>query len=307
MRDKQVKLIFFSLRKSEVRHYSIDLKKLVLLGLMTIVFLVIAVGASIKYFTNWYHNQKVLSLEQTNSNLMKDLERIRKNIAEVKRQIMRWEKRDDELRLMAGLDTLSKDIRLAGVGGPEIGYDENLTYLPDPEKSEIVETSQMVDQLKRELQLLNESKKAIDQALEQRNDYWEHFPTIWPVRRGRITARFGYRIDPFTGARAKHLGIDIAAPEGTPIFAPADGVVIKVVKTYKRNKSYGKYIIIDHGSGYQTLYGHLHSIKVRIGQKVRRWDVIATVGQTGRATGPHLHYEVMTYGKKVNPLNYIYE
>lgn len=306
MRDKQVKLIFFSLRDSEVKHYSVDVKKLILLSLMSVILLIIAVGAGIKYFTNWYHNQKVVSLERANSSLMKDLERIKKNIEEVKKQIALWEKRDDELRLMAGLDTLDEDVRMAGVGGPELSYD-NINYLPDPAKNELIETSQLVDQLKRELKLLNESKKAIDAALEQKNDQWEHFPTIWPVRRGRVTARFGYRIDPFTGARARHLGIDIAAPEGTPIFAPAAGIVIKVVKQYKRNKSYGKYIVIDHGNGYKTVYGHLRDIKVRMGQKVERWDVIGTVGQTGRATGPHLHYEVMSYNKKVNPLDYIYE
>ncbi len=307
MREKKVKLIFFSLRDSEVKDYSIDGKKLILISFMALIFIIISVGAGFKYFTDWYNDHKVKSLEQVNESLMLQLERIRNNIDEVKRQIRLWEQRDDEMRLMAGLDTLSRDVRMAGVGGPELAVSEDFGILPDPMKNEVVETSQLIDQLKRELQLLKESRKAIDSALKQNRNKWDHFPTIRPVRRGRITARFGYRIDPFTEARAKHLGIDIAAPEGTPIFAPADGVVIKVVKTYKRNKSYGKYIVIDHGDGYQTLYGHLHKVKVRMGQKVKRWDVIAEVGQTGRATGPHLHYEVISYGKKVNPLNYIYE
>ncbi|NOZ62780.1 MAG: peptidoglycan DD-metalloendopeptidase family protein [Calditrichaeota bacterium] len=307
MRDKKIKLIFFSLRDSKVKDYALDGKKLLFISLLAIVFLVLAVGAGIKYFTGWLDDTKVESLEQANASLMKQLGKIRDNIQEVKHQIRVWEQRDDEMRLMAGLDTLSQDVRMAGVGGPEIAYSEEFDLLPHPIKNEVVETSELIDQLKRQLQLLTESRKAIDEALKNRSDEISHIPTIKPVRRGRLTARFGYRIDPFTGARAKHMGIDLGAPEGTPIFAPADGVVIKVVKTYKPHKSYGRYVVIDHGNGYRTVYGHMHSVKVRMGQKVKRWDVIGTVGQTGRATGPHLHYEVIAYGKKMNPLNYIYE
>jgi len=307
MRDKKIKLIFFSLRDSEVKDYALDGKKLILISVALLIFLTISVGAGIKYFTEWLDNSKVESLKQANASLMDQLEKIRNNIQEVKQQIRAWEQRDDEMRLMAGLDTLSGDVRMAGVGGPEIAYSEDFELLPHSIKNEVVETSELIDQLKRQLQLLTESRKAIDNALKNKSNEFRHIPTIRPVRRGRLTARFGYRIDPFTGIRAPHRGIDIGAPEGTPIFAPADGVVIKVIKNYKPHKSYGKYIVIDHGNGYQTVYGHLHSIKVRMGQKVKRWDVIATVGQTGRATGPHLHYEVVAFGRKVNPLDYIYE
>ena len=307
MRDKKIKLIFFSLRDSEVKNYALDWKKLVVISTALLIFLTISVGAGIKYFTQWLDNSKVASLEQANASLMNQLEKIRNNIQEVKQQIRAWEQRDDEMRLIAGLDTLSEDIRMAGVGGPEVAYPEEFNLLPHSVKNEVVETTELIGQLQRELQLLNESRKEAENALRNKKNEFRNIPTIWPVRRGRLTARFGYRIDPFTGMRAKHLGIDIGAPEGTPIFAPADGVVLRVIKNYKPNKSYGKYIVIDHGNGYQTVYGHMHDIKVRMGQKVKRWDVIGTVGQTGRATGPHLHYEVRINGKKINPLDSIYE
>ncbi len=121
-------------------------------------------------------------------------------------------------------------------------------------------------------------------------------PTLWPVA-GRLTSYFGKRTDPFTGEGAFHTGVDIPAPEGTPVRAAGDGVVV-VAEWVGR---YGRLVVINHGSGISTYYGHLSRVDVIPGQEVRQGEIIGTVGRTGRATSPHLHYEVRQGGSPVNP------
>ena len=125
-------------------------------------------------------------------------------------------------------------------------------------------------------------------------------PNLWPVQ-GQVTASFGERIDPFNGEGAFHSGVDIGASYGTPIMAPADGVVT-LTDTLG---GYGKAIIIDHGNGISTRYGHLSGFAVTAGQHVHRGDVIGYVGESGRSTGPHLHYEVRINDIPVNPYKYL--
>lgn len=125
-------------------------------------------------------------------------------------------------------------------------------------------------------------------------------PSIWPVR-GSITAGFGQRLDPFTGEGAFHAGVDIAAPAGTLVRAAADGILFHAGP----EAAYGNEILIDHGYGVATKYGHLARTLVVIGQEVKRGQVIGTVGMTGRTTGPHLHYEVLIHDTPVNPSKYL--
>lgn len=137
-------------------------------------------------------------------------------------------------------------------------------------------------------------------ALEKRQDYLNAKPSIWPAR-GRITSRYGYRKSPFASKREFHQGLDIAAPRGTPVVATGAGVV-----TFARWRSgYGNMVIIDHGYGYKTYYGHNSSLKVKVGQRVGKGEVIALMGSTGRSTGSHVHYEVHVNGQHQNPANYI--
>jgi murein DD-endopeptidase MepM/ murein hydrolase activator NlpD len=125
-------------------------------------------------------------------------------------------------------------------------------------------------------------------------------PNLWPVE-GQVTGSFGERIDPFNGEGAFHSGVDISSPYGTPVIAPADGVV-----TFTDNLGgYGRAIMIDHGNGISTRYGHLSGFAVTAGQAVHRGDVIGYVGASGRSTGPHLHYEVRINDTPVNPYKYL--
>lgn len=127
-----------------------------------------------------------------------------------------------------------------------------------------------------------------------------HIPSIWPTR-GRFTSRFGYRVNPVTGRRSFHKGIDIANSKGTPIYAPADGTVIYA----KWFSTYGRMVDIDHGNGLSTRFGHMSKIEVKEGQKVERGDLIGRMGNTGRSVASHLHYEVHKKGRPVNPMHYI--
>ncbi len=126
-------------------------------------------------------------------------------------------------------------------------------------------------------------------------------PSIWPVR-GQISAGFGQRMDPFSGEGAFHSGVDISAPYGSKVEASADGIVFQAGP----DSGYGNEILIDHGFGITTKYGHLSKIYVVVGQEVKRGQVIGAVGMTGKTTGPHLHYEVLVHDTPVNPTKYLH-
>ena len=131
-------------------------------------------------------------------------------------------------------------------------------------------------------------------------------PAIQPVANTdlrRMASGYGYRIHPIYNVRKRHWGTDFSAPTGTPIYATGDGLVIE---NNNSRSGYGKHIIIDHGYGYQTLYAHMSKVDVRRGQRVKRGDVIGYIGSSGRSTAPHLHYEVIKDGRKINPINYFF-
>lgn len=157
-----------------------------------------------------------------------------------------------------------------------------------------------IDRALRESQLREQGVLQLWDSLSERQNVLLSTPSVKPAR-GWFTSRFGYRVDPFTNRAEMHGGLDMAAPPGTPVFAPADGVVSYV----GYEAGYGKLVSIDHGYGVVTRYGHNSRVFVEQGQKVKRWDVISSVGSTGRATGSHLHYEVRIHGIAVDPLNYI--
>jgi murein DD-endopeptidase MepM/ murein hydrolase activator NlpD len=137
-------------------------------------------------------------------------------------------------------------------------------------------------------------------SLSERQNLLSATPSIKPAR-GWFTSKFGYRISPFTGRPVMHNGLDIAASPGAPVFSPADGIV-----SYAGyDPGYGKLVSIDHGYGVITRYGHLSQISVEVGQRIKRRELIAAVGNTGRSTGPHLHYEVRVNNIPVDPINYV--
>jgi murein DD-endopeptidase MepM/ murein hydrolase activator NlpD len=157
-----------------------------------------------------------------------------------------------------------------------------------------------IDQAVAETSVREQGILELWESLSERQSLMSGTPSIKPAR-GWFTSKFGYRVSPFTGRPVMHNGLDIAAPPGSPISAPADGVV----SFAGYDPGYGKLVSIDHGYGVVTRFGHTSQIFVEVGQKIHRRDVIAAVGNTGRSTGPHCHYEVRVNGVPVDPQNYI--
>jgi murein DD-endopeptidase MepM/ murein hydrolase activator NlpD len=148
--------------------------------------------------------------------------------------------------------------------------------------------------------LQEQSLQEVYELLKDQQSLLSSTPSVWPVR-GFVSSHFGYRVSPFTGLRTLHEGLDVAAPFGTKVAVPADGTITYV----GTDSGYGKVVVVNHGYGLVTRYGHNSEILVKVGQRVARGDFVSLVGNTGRTTGPHLHYEVRVNGVPVNPSRYI--
>lgn len=245
--------------------------------------------------------EKVLRSELKNFELnYKLLENKIENLEDV---IDELESRDKNIyRTIFEAEPIPTSVRNAGYGGIE-KYKELEGY----NNSElIIETTKKVDKLSKKLYILSKSFDEITKLANNRDELIASIPAIQPVSNkglSMVASGFGYRIDPIYRVPRMHTGLDFAAPRGTPVFATGDGIIIEAKTTYG---GYGNEIVISHGYGYQTLYAHLSGFNVRSGQKVKRGDKIGYVGSTGKSTAPHLHYEVIKNGYKVNPVFFFY-
>lgn len=166
--------------------------------------------------------------------------------------------------------------------------------------------SARVGQMERDMTSLGESYLDLQTAIEQVGDDCDHIPAIQPVinkQLSLLTTSYGMRIHPFYKTLQAHQGVDYAIPEGSRVFATADG---RVKEVSRRSSTSGQTVVIDHGNGYETSYSHLSQINVRKGQEVRRGDIIALSGDTGLSLAPHLHYEVRLHGMRVDPIHYFF-
>ena len=165
--------------------------------------------------------------------------------------------------------------------------------------------SDLIGRLESRISATRQTHHTIFENFETRRQQLAHIPSVKPILSGRITDFFGQRVDPFVRRIRHHRGLDVAAPYGSEVYAPAGGTVELAKSTYRSGRGYGRTVIIDHGHGLKTLYGHLSKVNVKNGQYVQRWEVLGLVGATGRATGPHLHYEVWVDGKARDPVEFI--
>ena len=225
-------------------------------------------------------------------NITKDLQRLRGKVQALSDSIAALQKIQDMLRIKAGLEPDSITLAQLGTGG---GLEPS-----DPIQREAYNLEEDIDRLLALTRLELISTESLVTILEQNKEKIDRTPTILPTH-GYVTSRYGYRTDPFTGKVKFHYGLDILAPIGTPIYAPAKGKVVSIRRRY----GYGLTLKIDHGNGIITFYAHLHKTHVRVGDLVERGDLIAEVGNTGKSTGPHLHYEVWNRGRKANPSRYV--
>lgn len=259
---------------------------------------VVAVGAVLVVARLLAGGMTAAAMAQTleeNRQLRSALTRIGDKLEDLRGQLRALAAKDDQLRLLADLPRIDPDTREVGVGGiynpPSEGGDDPRRLLYD------------LDKLEREVRLQFKSFSEIERQFAQNRDLLAHTPSIRPCEGGYISSGFGRRRDPFTGRQTPHNGIDISVERGTPVAATADGRVVFA----KRTPGLGLLVIIDHGYGFRTAYGHLSSIKVYKDQTVQRGQKIGEVGNTGRSTAPHLHYEVHVLDSPVDPLDYIFE
>lgn len=245
-------------------------------------------------------------LSRRNELLRQELNEARQLIASLGDTVNAIAERDRQVRLLAGLEPDDPDVLLAGVGGPAGVWTEREQLLSEgPVGRRALETRNELDQLIRQATLLATSYHEAVDSLSRHVDQLQRTPSIRPISptAGWLTSNFSMaRMHPIYHEARPHEGIDIFAPIGTPIMAPASGRVVDV----RRERGYGNILTIDHGNGIRTRYAHCSKVLVRVGQTVRRNDRVALVGNTGIVTGPHLHYEVLVNGKHVDPMNYIF-
>ncbi len=211
--------------------------------------------------------------------------------------------RDDDIyRSIFGMNEIPAGVREAGIGGID-----RYSFLDGLESdNRLKNTALRIDRLTRETYVQSKSFDEVSAVSKTAGDMVSHIPAIPPIlpdpAKYKLSSTFGYRSDPFTGAAKMHTGLDFAMKVGSPVYATGDGVVESVKFEFF---GYGNSVTIDHGFGYKTIYAHLNSVKVIEGMKVKRGDRIADSGKSGRSSGPHLHYEVVYKGQKVNPANYL--
>ena len=205
-------------------------------------------------------------------------------------------------REIFGADPIPSDVRTAGTGGT----DKYKALEAFEAGQRFKELHEKLDALYAQMKVQGSSYEELISLAKKKAKMLASIPAIQPISNKdlrRVASGFGYRIDPIYRTRKMHKGIDFSAPKGTEVYATGDGVIQSV----KRQRwGYGVHIIINHGYGYTTLYGHLSKTLVRPGQKVKRGQLIGQVGSTGKSTAPHLHYEVAKNGVQVNPIGYFY-
>lgn len=230
------------------------------------------------------------TLRSENQELAQKTRLYEQNVGELKGQIAMLRQSVTKLGVMSGVEQLLPDGELGGVGGVT-----SVESTPPSRDSDL-----SLEELSLTVSDLATRSARIQDFYKDQKALFTHTPSIWPVR-GYLSSGFGNRSDPFTGLKDFHPGIDISTPRGTRIQAPADGVVVSA----RARGAYGNAIVIDHGYGVLTRYGHLDGFEVRQGDRVRRGDVIGVVGSTGRSNAPHLHYEVWVNDKLQNPIHFI--
>ncbi|MCP3944906.1 MAG: M23 family metallopeptidase [Desulfobacteraceae bacterium] len=304
---KRIKIWFYSGSSSDIKEISIHK-----IGLILCIFLALVSFGGLSYLCYDYYHLKTISFNnktlthtidsQRNEiqNQRSQIQTFATNIEVLKTQLDNLSKLEGRVRLIADIKKTGDSSGLIGIGGiPENELDEDIP-LEARHNNLIREMHQQVNQTTLAAKQQGLNFNDLIKHLEKKKNFLASTPSIRPVD-GWITSKFGYRKSPFTGKRTFHSGLDIANKTGTKIIATANGKISYAA----RKMFFGNLVIIDHGYGKMTKYGHLQKILVKPGQKVKRGEVIALMGNTGQSTGPHVHYEVRINNIPINPLKYI--
>lgn len=242
-------------------------------------------------------------LRAENEQLEYELQRLNDQVRSINQQMATLEKRDNEVyRSIFEATPIPDSLRtVEAERAQEIAKVEGL-----PEGQLVYAIDTTIRRIRARIAAQQKSYTELTRLVDKKEDILAATPAIQPVSNkdlNRIASGYGYRIDPVYKTIKLHAGLDFAAPQGTPIYATADGVI----KTAGQSSGgYGNHVVINHGYGYETLYGHMVRIKARNGQRVKRGEVIGYVGSTGKSTGPHCHYEVHKNGQKLDPVYFFY-
>ncbi|HEX9778833.1 MAG TPA: peptidoglycan DD-metalloendopeptidase family protein [Geopsychrobacteraceae bacterium] len=228
---------------------------------------------------------ELMRLQAENGEQRQEFQRLSMEFADLRRELVVLAETDARIRLLADLEGADADLPVGIGGAPET-----------EELSDLSELQKQINGMRLSIDLRRQSQEEIRSLLNDQQSLSGSTPQGWPTK-GWLTSYFGMRKSPYTGRLKKHDGLDIAANTGTPVYATADGVVARV----ETSSGYGKAVIIDHGYGYRTLYAHNSKFLVKRGERVSRGDKIAEVGNTGRSTGPHVHYEILLNGVPIDP------
>lgn len=242
------------------------------------------------------HGDQNRLLRDENNQLRAQLRLVQEKVAHIDETLDRVERFDQRLRSLTALNDTERNLAIGPLDPPERGgaaeeggHDVGLL---DEKLDSLVDEAVRSERSLAELQRYFEDQKSLLAST----------PSIWPAR-GWVTSDFGSRLDPYTAHSVMHRGLDIANRNGSPVYAPADGVVV----FSGSEGGYGKLLVVDHGYGVKTRFGHLSDVLAKVGQRVKRGEQIAAMGNTGRSTGPHLHYEVRVNGIPENPRKFILE
>jgi murein DD-endopeptidase MepM/ murein hydrolase activator NlpD len=292
MLKKRFKLVFFHEGTSKKFEFNITKKQiLTTVGILFSVYILLSI-ASGSLIQSLFGAKTVTALRNTNSRLEKQLNLANSKLKSLTQRMENLSESEGELRAYAHLPVIDPGALKMGIGG----------LLPD-DKSVAGDLLSKLDELDRQIGLQEKSLVDVKGQVDHETEMLKSLPCIRPARGGAFSSLFGNRRDPFNGRWEPHLGLDINAATGTPVYSTADGEVIFV----SQEPAYGKMIVINHGNGYRTLYAHLSRFYVNKGQAVKRGDMIGEIGNTGRSTGPHLHYEVLRNGDQVNPLDFMFD
>ena len=274
------------------------------MGFLTISLL-LAVGL-VFIFNKYFESPKEIILKKENSELKLHYDILDKEMSDVKEMLSILEDRDDNVyRVIFEAEPIPDNVRSAGTGGAEKYaslLDEGLE-----QEDMIVSNYDRIDRLKRQMYIQTRSYDEVIQAALNKADMLAAMPAIQPITNkglSRLASGFGYRIHPIYKVKKMHWGIDFSAPRGTPIYATGDGKVRLAKKSYLKT-GYGNQVEIDHGYGFKTKYAHMQTLAVKRGENIKRGQLIGYVGSSGGSTAPHVHYEIIKNGKKINPIQYI--
>jgi murein DD-endopeptidase MepM/ murein hydrolase activator NlpD len=269
----------------------------------SLAFSLIWVGIVI-YF---YETPRTKALKRENQELLSQYELLLKDLEKVENVMTDLQQRDDNIyRVIFETDPIPSTIRKAGFGGTnKYSQLENLSN-----SALVTEAARKLDILSKEAYIQSKSFDEVMKMALNKEDMLASIPAIQPITNKelkRTASGWGYRIHPIYKVRKMHWGMDFTAPVGTHVYATGNGKVVEIAGSVSGYTEFGKYVKIDHGYGYETVYGHLSKYNVKPGQEVKRGDIIGYVGNTGASTAPHLHYEVHKGGERVNPALYYFK